>query len=78
MSRSGYGDECTDDWALIRYCGDVASALRGRRGQAFLREFAEALDAMSEKKLIALELRNVGGAVQNIERMVAFRQSGRG
>lgn len=53
MSRSGYSDECEDDWALICWRGAVTSALRGTRGQQFLRELANALDAMPEKVLIA-------------------------
>jgi hypothetical protein len=32
------------------------SAIRGKRGQAFLRELIQALDAMPEKKLISHEL----------------------
>lgn len=51
MSRSGYHDD-DDHWATIRWRGQVASALRGRRGQAFLRELIAALDALPEKKLI--------------------------
>lgn len=56
MSRSGYTDDCDDDWALIRWRGAVASALRGRRGQAFLSEALAALDALPEKELIPHEL----------------------
>jgi hypothetical protein len=37
MSRSGYSDDL-ENWSLIRWRGAVASAIRGRRGQAFLRE----------------------------------------
>lgn len=55
MSRSGYIDDC-DQWDLIRWRGQVASALRGHRGQAFLREMLRALDALPEKRLIADEL----------------------
>lgn len=62
MSRSGYSDDC-DGWALIRWRGAVNSALRGRRGQAFLREAAAALDAMPEKRLIADELQSAQGEV---------------
>lgn len=61
MSRCGYDGEATD-WALIRWRGQVASAIRGKRGQAFLRELVEALDAMPEKRLIAHELQ-LGGNV---------------
>lgn len=61
MSRSGYVDDCDiDQWALIRWRGQVASAIRGQRGQAFLRELIDALDAMPEKKLIAHELEHAG------------------
>lgn len=53
MSRSGYSDDCDDNWASICYRGAVVSAIRGKRGQAFLRELVAALDAMPEKRLIA-------------------------
>jgi hypothetical protein len=56
MSRSGYTDYNENQWALIRWRGQVASAIRGKRGQAFLRELIEALDAMPEKRLISHEL----------------------
>jgi hypothetical protein len=55
MSRSGYSDDC-DGWALIRWRGAVNSAIKGARGQKFLRELLAALDAMPEKRLIANEL----------------------
>ncbi len=55
MSRSGYSDDL-HEWARICWRGAVASGLRGKRGQAFLREMLAALDAMPEKKLIASEL----------------------
>lgn len=51
MSRSGYSDDCDDQWAWIRWRGAVASAIRGKRGQAFFREMLEALDAMEDKRL---------------------------
>jgi len=38
------------------YRGAVASSIRGARGQQLLRELAEALDAMPQKRLIANEL----------------------
>lgn len=55
MSRSGYSNDC-EQWDLIRWRGAVNSAIRGKRGQQFLRELAAALDAMPEKRLIANEL----------------------
>lgn len=60
MSRSGYSDDCDDGWAVIRWRGAVASALRGKRGQAFLRETLEALDALPEPKLIPNDLQAEG------------------
>jgi len=61
MSRSGYSDDC-DGWALIRWRGAVASAMRGQRGQAFLKEMLAALDALPEKRLVRGEL-EADGAV---------------
>jgi len=54
MSRSGYSD-CLDNWAMIKWRGQVASAIRGKRGQAFLKELLAALDAMPEKRLVSGE-----------------------
>jgi hypothetical protein len=54
VSRSGYYDDYSgEEWWWIRWRGAVASAINGRRGQAFLREMREALDAMEPKELIA-------------------------
>lgn len=52
MSRLGYSNDI-DYWSLIRWRGAVASAVRGRRGQAFLREMLASLDALPEHRLIA-------------------------
>jgi hypothetical protein len=52
MSRSGYSDDC-ENWSLICWRGAVASALKGKRGQAFLLELREAMEAMPEKRLVA-------------------------
>ena len=56
MSRSDYGDDYCDDWNSIMYRGWVTKALRGRRGQAFLKELVAALDAMPVKELVAEKL----------------------
>ena len=56
MSRSGYNDDCDDQWATIRWRGAVQSAIRGKRGQTFFRELLDALDAMPAKRLIANDL----------------------
>lgn len=58
MSRSGYSEECE---FLELYRANVDRAIRGKRGQAFLREMAAAMDAMPEKILIAEELINADG-----------------
>lgn len=62
MSRSGYIDDCEEQWDWIRWRGAVKSALRGKRGQAFLREMLAALDGLESRRLIADEL-EIGGEV---------------
>jgi hypothetical protein len=52
MSRSGYSDDGDSDYPLALWRGAVASAIRGKRGQAFLKEMLAALDAMPAKRLI--------------------------
>jgi hypothetical protein len=59
MSRSGYSEDI-ENWDLIRWRGQVSSAIRGKRGQKLLRELGEAMDAMPEKRLIADELESNG------------------
>jgi len=56
MSRSGYTYSDDDYLALGRWRAQVKSAIRGKRGQAFLQELAAAMDAMPVKELIAEEL----------------------
>jgi hypothetical protein len=51
MSRSGYTYDNDDNWSLICWRGAVTSAISGKRGQAFLRELAAAMDAMPVKSL---------------------------
>lgn len=53
MSRSGYSDDCEN---IELYRRAVDNAIRGKRGQSFLREMAAALDTMPTKELIAEEL----------------------
>ena len=52
MSRSNYSEDL-EPWALIRWRGAVASAIRGARGQAFLREMLAAVDTITDKRLVA-------------------------
>ena len=51
MNRSGYTDHMDDPLAYGRWRAAVKSAVQGKRGQAFLAELLEALDAMPEKRL---------------------------
>ena len=60
MSRSGYSDDC-ENYGL--WMGTIAKAVGGKRGQAFLKELIESLEAMPEKKLIAHELHAKTGEV---------------
>ncbi|KGX48418.1 hypothetical protein [Burkholderia pseudomallei] len=60
MSRSGYSDD-GDNWSVIRWRGAVNSAIKGARGQEFLRDLAATLDAMPDKRLIDNEFRNSNG-----------------
>ena len=60
MSRSNYTDDSESNWQLIMWRGMVASAIRGKRGQQFLKDLLVALDAMPEKVLIAGELEQNG------------------
>jgi hypothetical protein len=59
MSRSGYSDDL-EPLALGRWRAQVKSAIRGKRGQAFLREMLDALDAIPAKRLIVEDLVNGG------------------
>lgn len=56
MNRSGYTEDCDDTLAAGRWRAQVANVIRGKRGQAFLRELAAALEAMPEKALISGQL----------------------
>lgn len=78
MSRSGYTYDSEDHWQYIRFRGAVTSAIRGKRGQAFLREMLTALDALPEKKLVADELEYAGEvcAIGSVGRMRGIDMSG--
>jgi len=60
MSRSGYSEDY-DQWANIRWRGAVNSAIKGKRGQDFLKELLTALEAMPVKRLIANDLQTESG-----------------
>lgn len=51
MSRSGYTDDIDDVLAYGRWRGQVISSIKGKRGQALLRELLIALDEMPDKEL---------------------------
>jgi len=51
VSRSQYDEDC-QDWDLIQWRSEVRSAIRGRRGQALLRDMLAALDALPAPRLI--------------------------
>ena len=72
MSRSGYSDDL-DQWDLIRWRGAVASAVRGKRGQAFLKEMESALLALPKKRLISSSFAS-GGEVCAIGSVVLSRK----
>jgi len=56
MNRSGLIESDDDYQRLNLYRANVDRCIRGRKGQKFLREMAEAMDAMPVKRLIAEEL----------------------
>lgn len=61
MSRSGYTDDIDDTWQHIMWRGRVASSIRGKRGQAMLRDLLAALDAMPDKRLYPYSFATTGG-----------------
>lgn len=76
MSRSGMCEDGDDsNWGYICFRGAVKKAVEGKRGQAFIKELIEALDAMPVKELIEDELEHEGqycamgavGAARGIE-----------
>jgi hypothetical protein len=72
MSRSNYSDDCEEP-ALALYRGRVANAIKGERGQAFLRELVAALDAMPVKELIRGDLVRSDGACCTLGTVVVSR-----
>lgn len=66
MSRSGYNDDIDDQWQLICWRGAVESAMRGKRGQTFLREMLAAIDSLPAPKLVAQDLQYYDGATDTV------------
>jgi len=63
MSRHGYRDDCDDYLAAGRWRGAVISAIKGKRGQAFLRRLVAALDALPEQELYPNRFATAEGGV---------------
>jgi hypothetical protein len=63
MSRSGYSEDYCDAYSYHLYRSAVNRAIAGKRGQAFLREFIAAMDAMPVKELAVEELMYDDGSV---------------
>jgi hypothetical protein len=56
MSRAGYNEDGGEHWQYALWHGSLMSSIRGKRGQAFLRELVVALETMPVKRLITDEL----------------------
>jgi hypothetical protein len=67
MGRSGYSNDGYDDLEDLlragRWSAQIASAVRGRRGQRFLIDLLTALEALPERRLVSGVLVNEEGAV---------------
>ncbi len=73
MTRSGYTDEEAEPGQFAMWRGTVASAIRGRRGQAMLLDLLAALDAMPEKRLIVGHLNDADGEVCALGALAKYR-----
>lgn len=62
MSRCGYSDDL-DTLDLGRWRGQVASAIRGKRGQKFFADLIAALDALPQRRLVKDEFEAAEGEV---------------
>ena len=64
MSRAGYYDDWYGEGPPPEFWRQaVERAAKSKRGQQFMRDFRDALDAMPVKELVTRELRTPGGAV---------------
>lgn len=66
MSRSGYSEDYDDENfpnATWLYQANVERSMKGKRGQQFFVDLIAALDAMSEKRLVADDLIRPSGEV---------------
>jgi hypothetical protein len=63
MGRSGYSDDCDDEYPVVLFRQAVHRAMTGYRGQHLLRKLRDALDAMPSKRLIAGNIKDESGGV---------------
>jgi hypothetical protein len=64
MGRAGYSESCWDgDIAALGWAPNVRRCLAGKRGQAFLWELYQALEALPRRELITGVLQNSVGGV---------------
>ncbi len=77
MSRHGYIEDDGEPESMLshgRWRAQVASALRGKRGQTFLVDLIAALDALPEPKLVAGHLETTEGEVCALGALGRYRQ----
>lgn len=83
MNRSGYSDDYDDGCSLNLYRHAVDRAIKGKRGQKFLREMLGALDEMEDKRLIKGDLISREGVcamgsvglLRNVEDLIAIEST---
>jgi hypothetical protein len=64
MGRSGYSEDGDDEYNSANlWQANIERATMGKRGQAFFRALADALDAMPEKRLVTGDLETEEGGV---------------
>jgi hypothetical protein len=73
MSRSGYSNDYDADGTGALWRGAVTRSIKGKRGQALLRETLAALDAMPEKALAAESLVTADGEFCTLGALGAVR-----
>jgi hypothetical protein len=77
MSRHGYTDDWDGDESSVlqqgRWQAQLNSAIRGKRGQVFLRALVEALDSMPEKSLASNSLQTDDGSVCTLGALARHR-----
>lgn len=61
MSSEREHSEEGSDWDYVRWRGAVKRAIKGKRGQAFLSDLVEALDALPEQRLTSHKLKDHNG-----------------